>query len=145
MLKLAKSVVQRMGGDVAAQNVVVNSSAASSSASLSVPAFIAVTLQLGVVMLAMYLFQIEANSGFLRYLRVFKWKRVLVFQRVAWIRKSLCGDIHDTPLVWRTLGCRKTCRIIARRKIRANIDCIREFELEIRTDLQKFFLAEMMF
>ena len=66
MLKLAKAVVERMGGDVAAQDVVAKKASTASAASLSVPAFIAVTLQLGLVMLAMYLFQIEANSGFLR-------------------------------------------------------------------------------
>jgi len=66
MLKLAKAVVQRMGGDVSAADVAVKNSAKADASGLSVPAFIAVTLQLGLVMLAMYLFQIEANSGFLR-------------------------------------------------------------------------------
>ena len=66
MLKLAKAVVQRMGGDVASTDVPLKGKAGTQNIALSIPAFIAVTLQLGLVMWGLYLFQIESSSGFLR-------------------------------------------------------------------------------
>ena len=66
MLKLAKSAVRRIGKDVSLGNPEVRDSSHKLSSVESAPAFIAVALQLGLVMLVLYLFQIEANSGFLR-------------------------------------------------------------------------------
>lgn len=66
MLKLAKSVVQRIGGE-SSNGVALNGKVAQEDApSLSVPAFLVVTLQLGLVLFAMHLFQIETATGFNR-------------------------------------------------------------------------------
>ena len=66
MLKLAKSVVQRIGGE-SSNGVALNGKVAKEDApSLSVPAFLIVTLQLGLVLFAMHLFQIETATGFNR-------------------------------------------------------------------------------
>ena len=62
MLKLAKSVVQRIGGE-AAHDVALNGRAAKETAALSIPSFLVVTLQLGMVLLAMHLFQVETARG----------------------------------------------------------------------------------
>ena len=55
-----------MGGDVASADVPLKGKTRGQSTALSVPKFAAVVLQLGLVMWGLYLFQIEASSGFLR-------------------------------------------------------------------------------
>ena len=65
MLKLAKSVVQRIGGD-ASPGVALNGRVAKDAPALSLPSFVIVTLQLAMVLFAMHLFQIETATGFNR-------------------------------------------------------------------------------
>ncbi len=65
MLKLAKSVVQRIGGE-ASHGVALNGRVAKDASALSMPSFFVVTVQLALVLFAMHLFQIETATGFNR-------------------------------------------------------------------------------
>ena len=64
MLKQAKSVLQGVVGG--AQDVALNGRVAADAPALSLPAFGAVAAQLGLVLFAMHLFQVETATGFNR-------------------------------------------------------------------------------